>query len=39
VKDQALQEMRKEAVTVFVENALKNAGAEVKPESITKPKK
>lgn len=39
VKDQALQEMRKEAVTEFVEKALKNAGAEIKPESITKPKK
>lgn len=39
VKEQALQEMRKDAVSEFVEKALKNAGAEVNSGSLAKPKK
>jgi hypothetical protein len=39
VKDQALQEMRKDAVSEFVEKALKNAGVEFNPGAIAKPKK
>jgi peptidyl-prolyl cis-trans isomerase C len=39
VKDQALQEMRRAAVTEFIEKTLKNAGAVVNPEPLSKPKK
>ncbi len=39
VKDQALQEMKKAAVTDFVEKALKNAQVEIHPGLASKPKK
>ncbi len=39
VKDQALQEMRKAAVTDFVEKSLKDARVEIHPGSTNKPKK
>lgn len=39
VKDQALQEMRKTAVTEFVEKSLKNAKVEINPGQMTKPQK
>ncbi len=39
VKDQALQEMRKAAVSEFIEKALKNAGVEINPTMTGKPKK
>ncbi len=39
VKDQALQEMRKAAVTDFVEKALKSSKVEIHPGLINKPKK
>lgn len=39
VKDQALQEMRKAAVTDFVEKALKNAKVEIHPGLVNKPEK
>ncbi len=39
VKDQALQEMRKAAVTDFVEKALKNARVEIHPDLANKPQK
>ena len=39
VKDQALQEMRKAAVSEFIEKALKNAGVEINPAITGKPKK
>ena len=39
VKDQALQEMRKAAVTDFVEKSLKNARVEIHPGLANKPKK
>jgi peptidyl-prolyl cis-trans isomerase C len=39
VKDQALQEMRKTAVSEFIEKALKNAGVEINPALMGKPKK
>jgi peptidyl-prolyl cis-trans isomerase C len=39
VKDQALQEMRKAAVTDFVEKALKSSKVEIHPGLISKPKK
>ena len=39
VKDQALQEMRKAAVTDFVEKALKNARVEIHPGLASKPQK
>jgi peptidyl-prolyl cis-trans isomerase C len=38
VKDQALQEMRKAAVTEFVDNAMKNARVEVYSGLTGKPK-
>jgi peptidyl-prolyl cis-trans isomerase C len=37
VKDMALQEMRKAAVTEFVEKSLKNAKVEINPGLISKP--
>ena len=39
VKDQALQEIRKSAVTEFLEKAVKDARVEVFPERIDKSKK
>lgn len=39
VKEQALQEMRKAAVTDFVEKALKNAKVEIHPGLVNKPQK
>ena len=39
VKEQALQEMRKTAITSFVEKSLKNAGVEINIGSLGKPKK
>ena len=39
VKDQALQEMRKAAVTAFIEKALKEARVEIHPTLTEKPKK
>lgn len=39
VKDQALQELRKKAVNDFIENALKSAKVEIRPEGINKPQK
>lgn len=39
VKDQALQELRKAAVTAFIEKALKNARVEIRQGGLDKPKK
>jgi peptidyl-prolyl cis-trans isomerase C len=39
VKEEALQEMRKAAVSEFIEKALKNAGVEINPTIKEKPKK
>jgi len=39
VKEQALQEMRKTAITNFVEKSMKNAGVEINTGSLGKPKK
>jgi peptidyl-prolyl cis-trans isomerase C len=39
VKEEALQEMRKAAVSEFIEKALKNAGVEINPTTKAKPKK